>query len=909
MNTKTTGPALPCSIGVWLRGCLVPWLLPLLLAACTQHADTADTSPASPDLTEVLTEDQARAGLLTEAHDGAFIGGTAGESTVGDLLLYNDRARFVVRGIRPGHFYVGEPGSIIDMDIVRPADQPDSDGLDELVTMLDFGRVFSAESITVLDDGSDGGAALAEATGTDASIEFFEGSLEVEDMLEPRGVQVTQTFRLEPGQPLLEVTTTVLNTTGDDLSLDIIDAGMVDLATHQDFIPGTGFDGTAPDGGRQMLAMVARRNGQAWAIFRDDGDLDEGLSALGDALDMVVAQGDTLDLASGEEASYTRLIGVAEDLATLESWRRQRQDLPTGYVEGTVSESGSGEALAGARVFITDADGNPLTVAFTHEDGSYRIASQPGDYWLVVVADGNNEQMDFPEGHGDYGIYARESANELALRAFSDPSSVTPVPQADGYGRSDPLPITLQDTATTRQDVNLPPPAVLRVQVSDQYGVDMPAVVDLLFPDGTEDPSPPDERLGENRPRDGVRKTAWLRDGQMDIPVVAGTYDVQAYRGFRHELDRQDSVELISGQTTTVALVLEEAYQTPGWISADLHVHASPSLDGKCTVEERLLTVATSDLQVHISTDHDHINTYAPAATAMGLDPWLLTLPGDEVSPTLRGHFNAYPVDPDPLQQNGGAPRWWEYFVSTTELFAIIRDRIGDEAVLQVNHGRGSGMFAYSDFDAATGEPGDPDHFCAEFDTMEILNSKGYDDAQQLQQDWCAMLDLGYRPTAVGVSDSHTRLPGPGKARTYIASLVDEPGALDRSRLVADLKAGHAQVTGGPFIELEAESGDISVGPGDTITVDGQLLLHVTVKAPSWMPVDEIRLYGAGCELLETLEPDSPQAPLWFDGEFTVNPQEDGYYFVEVEGSTDMGPVWPGGHPYAMTNAVFVELQ
>ena len=29
--------------------------------------------------------------------------------------------------------------------------------------------------------------------------------------------------------------------------------------------------------------------------------------------------------------------------------------------------------------------------------------------------------------------------------------------------------------------------------------------------------------------------------------------------------------------------------------------------------------------------------------------------------------------------------------------------------------------------------------------------------------------------------------------------------------------------------------------------------------------------------------------------------------FVEVVGSTDMSPVWPGGRAYAMTNPVFIE--
>ena len=65
------------------------------------------------DLTVPLGPDEARAGKLAAGDAGAFVGGAAGEAQAGDYLLYNDRARFVVRGLREGHFYVGMPGSLI----------------------------------------------------------------------------------------------------------------------------------------------------------------------------------------------------------------------------------------------------------------------------------------------------------------------------------------------------------------------------------------------------------------------------------------------------------------------------------------------------------------------------------------------------------------------------------------------------------------------------------------------------------------------------------------------------------------------------------------------------------------------------------------------------------------------------
>ncbi len=879
----------------------------LALLGCPADPPPDDGAPDPVDLTEPLGPDEARCGMLLEEHAGAFIGGAAGESRPGDYLLYNDRARFVIRGMRDGHFYVGNPGSLIDADIVRPADQAGRDGLDDLMTMVGLPRLFVAESLEIVDDGRDGGAAVLRATGTDAAFSFLEGALEAPDAFAPRGLEITQTFTLRPGSPALEVRTSVTNPTGDDLALDVVDAGMIDLATWSGFVPGAGFGDDVPSGSRTMMAMVSHRNDLAFAVFLPDGELeDTALTGLGDSFDLVLAAGDTLELGPGESGESTCLVGVAPDLATLEEYRRGLQDLPTGVVEGTVTAGG--DPVAGARVFLTSAEGDPETMAITDADGGYRMAAAPGSWQIVVAGDGNNEQMAFPDGTGAYGIYAHASANELALRAYTDPGEVEATPLADGYGRSDPVAIELSEGGTAQQDLALTPPATLRLRVEDGDGHGIPATVLISLPPGVADPQPPDERLGESRPRGGARKAVWVLDGDADVPIVPGTYDVVAHHGFRHEIDTADGVELTSGQVTEVTLVLAEAYTTEGFVSADLHCHATPSLDGRCTIEERLATVAANDLQVHVATDHDHVADYRPAATAMGLDDVLRTVPGDEISPVIRGHHNIYPAEPDPEAPNGGAPRWWEHQVTTSELQAMWRERVGDDGVLQVNHGLDNGLFQYADYDAATGEAGDPEFYGTEFDTMEILNSGSYADADGLRDVFCSLLDGGQRKTGVGVSDSHTRLPGAGMARTYVRVEGDDLDSLDLDELFASLKAGHAVVSGGPFVTLTADDGTGTVaGIGDEITTS-YATLSVEVLAPSWMEVDEVRVYTSGCQLLQTftIDPGQVAPPVWFDGQLEVFPDGDDYYFVEVVGDADLWPVWPGGHAYAMTNPVFI---
>jgi len=885
-----------------------------MMLGCGETADD-DTAPAPEppalDLTEPLGPDEARAGQLGVDDAGAFIGGAAASSEPGDFLLYNDRARFVIRGLRDGHFYAGYAGSVIDMDIVRPEGQADRDGMDDCMTMLGLAWLFEADGIEVLADGSDGGAAVVQATGTDVTFEFFEGAIEAPGLFPARGLAVVQTFTLQPGSPALELQTEVHNVTSDDVSLDVIDAGMVDLATYTPFVPGAGFDGDPPPGDRPMMVMASHRNDLAVGVYRPDADLVEGaLSAISDEFELVAAQGVHLDLAPGDQGSYTRLLGVAPDPATLETHRRQIRGLSTGTVTGTVTSSQTGESVAGARVFLADLDGDPLALAVTGADGSYHIEHEPGDHRVVVVGDGNNERMDFPDALGAYGIYAHDSANDLAMLAYTDPTAAVAVPQADGYGRSEYMDVTLTEGDTVTADVELITPATLELRVEDAEGNPITAMVHISFAAGTSDPAPADRRLGESRPRGGARKTVWVLDGEMDVPMIPGTFDLVAHRGFRFEMDRAEEVVLASGESVARTLVLQQAYETPGWISGDLHNHATPSMDGECTVEERLASAAVGEVQVHVSTDHDHIADYRPAASAMGLETWLRSVPGDEISPTIRGHFNAYPVEPDPDAQNGGAPRWWEHQVTTSELFAMWRERIGEDGLLQVNHGRGgsNGMFSVCGFQPSTGEPDDPDFYSDAFDTVEILNSNDYGEAEELREDWCAHLDAGLRPTAVGVSDSHGRMPGTGHARTYVRVGVDDVADLDTDAFFAELRAQRAIVSGGPFIDLSASDGIDTAEIGDALVADA-VTLSLQVLAPSWMPVDEVRLYGPGCERLETWSVDHGEAapPVWFEIEYEVAVQGSDFYFVEVVGNTDMGPLWSGGRPYALTNPVYVE--
>ncbi len=899
------------------RTILLALALALPLSACDPGEqtppiddDTTDDEPPPIDLTEALGPDEARAGELTADHVGAFIGGAAGECGPGDFLMYNDRARFAIQGIREGDNYLRTPGSIIDVDVVRPTGQADRDAVDDVTALLGTSRLFHAETVEVVADGLDGGPAIIRALGSDGPFTFIEGAIESPGFFPDLHLEVEQTYTLEPGSPLLQVRTRVTN--GDDEQRDItfLDGGFVDLGTMESFVPGVGVGDGFPTDGSSARVELSLRDDQAFAIFPAEGALaDPGvLGDIFDSLGLMIAMGPDVEIPVGGQAEYTRYVGVAADLATLEAARRSLQSLATAKVVGTLTAADSGDPIPGARVFLTDPEGAPWTIAITGDDGGFELVGPPGEAQVVAVGDGINEQMDLPLARGAYGSHAHASANELALAAFAAPGAAVAVPQADGFGRSERIDVTLADGEAETVDLTLPDPAVLTLRTADPDGTPLPAMAWILpVGDGHQGA---DSRLGERRPG-GARKVVWLVDGELDVPLPAGTYDLVGHRGLRYETDSVDGLELVGGGTTTVELTLALAVETPGQLSADFHVHSSPSPDGKCSMEERIASVVANDLQVHVATDHDQIADYRPLVEAMGVSDWMTSVPGEEGSTVLRGHFNLYPAVPDPAASNNGAPIWWEMEPADTgELFERFREVFADEGFIQVNHGRGPGMFSLGGYDPEEGTASSPDVYNSGFDSMEILNGKDYGDAAELREDWCSHLDRGLRPIAIGVSDVHGRRTGPGYARTYVDAGIDDPAEFDPDTFFAALRAGKAVVSGGPFVTLTASSeSDGPVGLGETL-VGETITLSMEVQGPSWMSIDEIWVYGEGCDVLEVLavDPEAAETPILFQGETTFYPAVDTFYFIEVHGSATMGYVWSGAHAYALTNPIFVDV-
>jgi hypothetical protein len=831
----------------------------VLWLACSRDPDapTPEEVPP-PDLSELLGPGEARAGVLTD--EGPLFGGISAEARPGDVLLYNDRARFVIQSPRPGNWYLVEGGGVIDADIVRPEGQLGRDAVEEWGTLFGLGRVLVPEQVTVVSDGSDGGSALVRVSGYEGPLGLIEGSLETPGFIPDLGLEVEIEYELPPDSYLLTVRS-VARATASPATLALGDVLIGADEVLGTWVPGVGF-GDDDGAERVWSGYQGDRDDVAYVIAAPAGQtLDvSGYELLSELTSMVVGFAPSVTLQPGEESRWTRYYGVGPDLATLSGAVLAARGEPTRLEQGQVT--GPEGPLPGARV-VLDVGGAPYTVAVTGADGSWNAElPEGGEVSALPEGRGEGRFVDLPPGAAPISPYAAPSLQESSLRALAE--GALPVPHVVGRAT---------------EGAGLGPTSSLIVRTGD--GLPFTVKVALTEPDGAEDPArvPP-------RPEGGHVALGWARDGEVELQIEPGTYELVVHRGLRFEAHQQ-SVQLLPGEQVVVEASLPAAFETDGWLLADPHSHASPSSDGGITMEERLVVSAASGVQVHFGTDHDHLADYRPLLAPLGLEGVLASIVSDEVSPPLRGHFNIYPVTPDPSLPDNGAWLWWtEIPESTEDLVDRLRARHGEDFILQSNHPTDAGMAQASGW--ATGHVGQADMWTERLQAVEVLNAGDHEDFLAF---WFDLVLRGYDLTPVGVSDSHSHTGGDiGLSATWI-QVGDDVASLDELAVADAIGTSRVQPTRGPFLQASRVPG---------VTLEGVAeQLEVLALSASWVKVDRLRLLRDGV-VVEEVE--------GTHAVFALAPEQDAVYTVEAVGDSPMLPV-SGLTPWSMIGPYRVDVQ
>jgi hypothetical protein len=382
------------------------------------------------------------------------------------------------------------------------------------------------------------------------------------------------------------------------------------------------------------------------------------------------------------------------------------------------------------------------------------------------------------------------------------------------------------------------------------------------------------------------------------MPLEPGTYEVVVHRGPTHEV-HQETIEVLSNEAVEVSASLEASVDTAGFRSLDPHSHGAPSGDGAISMEGRLIVAAAHGLDIHFGTDHDHVADYRVLLAPLGLDSKLASIVADEVSPTMRGHHNAYPLESAEDAVNGGAVLWWQNWLdwgNTEGLYDLIRSMDSDgDILIQANHPTSSsGLFSNAGWHLESGSIRQPSRWSEDFDAFEVLNNGGFSSVLPYYLD---MLNRGLSPTPVGVSDSHSHASGVGENRTWVPMDLADIRDLNNDHIRDSIRTAGTIASFGP---LFVPTIDGAWAPGGSFS--GSVTVDVELRTPSWIMVDTLHVFENGVET-QTIP---------FHGETTatveIDPELDTVVVLTVDGSTDMSPVYPGHRPWALAQAFFVDV-
>lgn len=592
------------------------------------------------------------------------------------------------------------------------------------------------------------------------------------------------------------------------------------------------------------------------------------------------------DLAAGDEITFEEVLHLAPraDVAGV-------TDLiyaDAAQVSGRISE-------AGAIVHVDLKDGTPFTQTGTDTKGAFSAHLPTGAYTLRVVAKGGRElSVPFQVGEADMTLETVD---------LDAPSRVA-LPQGS------PMRLTFKGLEGTPDPLfggNL----LGAVELRDEGSYRLTGI-NQIFLMGTE------------------------RDPRFAL-LPPGKYEVYATRGPEYSLEKAE-VSIESGNDAVIDIAVPSlVVETPGFISADFHIHSGPSFDTVMPRAKRVATYLAEGAEILVATEHETVFDFQPTIDRLGVGDVVATIAGTEITgevgsdrtPHTLGHANAFPVDAEALAFRRGAfaneNRRWR------EVIADLKARRSD-SLIQLNHARWDDRFApgseawnedwsgdraayldhmgigrsYNAGEAldsdGNGRLIDPDPVTGlrdiDFDAMEVMNGISRESEVALRRDWLSLVSQGEKIVATANSDSHTASQQVGLPRNMIAVEEDTIEAFDEGTFVSAVQQGRVYGTTGPMLEVTL--GD--KGLGETVA-GASAELTVRVSSAPWIDASTLTISVNGKALR-----DFPVA----NGEvvaFKLGFEKDSYVTVEVSGDPgeDYVVVYPEFKPYAFTNPIYVD--
>jgi hypothetical protein len=793
---------------------------------------------------------QARAGRVRDASQVVLPANGRVRPRVGDFVLANDKIAVYVAGRDRADGYIPFGGKVLAIEPVGDDGRPKGASQYGESLFLYGLQTVLPETVSVINDGSDGKAAIVRASGVLENVPFTDIFSAL--LPEKYGFPVAYDYVLEPGAEKLSVRVTMTNTRTE----------AVDLTTSQNFgffhdyrsatfTAEHGFDTASGDS-----AFVANDGADAAFLFRVPGKtIEAGISVSGFQLFRV--KGGSLDACQTKTFDFVDIVSGAPGIdGVLEASRRAYGEPAWREVRGQVTESDGGPPVAGALVHATAPDGRYLTRARTDTSGAFVLHVPAGAAALVPTARGFALPAPTPLGEGDASV------------TLTVPRQATLVVTAKDALSGEVLPA--------------------RVQV----------VPEASFAAAPKEFGAPDEARGRLH-------QAFTTTGSVELLVPPGQHRVIVTRGYEYEVYDQP-ITVTAGETTPVEASLARSVDSTGVMCADFHIHSFFSVDSHDTVVEKVKSAVADGLDIPVSSEHDWIVDFQPIITQLGLQKWAFGFASEELTTFTYGHFGVIPIVPRPEQVNMGAVDWTRK--SPAQLFSDVA-ALPEQPILIVNHPSGgsfAGYFSQSVLDRATGK-GTPDLWSEAFHGIEVFNASDFESNREGSvADWFALLNAGKAFFAVGSSDSHHIRTAPvGYPRTCMRLGHDDPAQVSASGVRDILRSGAATISGGLLMEVVGPGG---IGPGGTATA-GEY--QVTVRSPSWIEAStlEVIVDGATTQMID-LTAASAGAGKLYEAKVSVTgtasrPRHWVVFHARGPAGKDLAPLHPGDRPFAVSNPIW----
>jgi hypothetical protein len=608
-------------------------------------------------------------------------------------------------------------------------------------------------------------------------------------------------YTLKDGENFLRIKTMYFNPSKQNASLIFADKLRLDYDT----------DDSSPLGKHKLVFMYNKWFNAAYGIYSKKGLLSfekpiiGGVSYVGLLAvfqDVKTEKNAAITLEPGQRIEFSRYLLYGKDVAEIQRDVMGFDETDAEITTLKIADTNK-KPIPGVFLDIFDNRDSLISFAITNPAGVAEIPLIEGDYKLHATK----------VGHDTLKIDFSSTKKPVVITATMKPLTS--------------IMFTIKEAGTTRM---------------------IPVKLEFKGINGSPDPF-----LGPPMRAEGANNLYYSIKNSFQVPVPPGQYLVTISHGLEYEaFSRQ--VDIKRGETKAISAEIRRSFSSPDWVIADLHSHSVVSGDASAETRSRVINFAGIGVEFAPATDHNRIGNYTDAIKSLGLEEYIASANGLELTGptgvvTGPNHQNAFPLTLQVGKQSGGAPApSSDVYNQVKALYDYDKGKV---KFLQHNHPGGGISNLYFDknrdgiLDKGYETRGFTDAIELQHFWFEILNVTS-DNAKNKKNPvfyWLQMINQGDRMFATATSDNHSIGERRGLLLTYIYTKKDDPLRIDPSDIALNAKKGHMVMTNGPFLNTDING----FLPGDEIksTAKG-LKMNIEVYANNEIEIDRVQVLVNG---------------------------------------------------------------